>query len=1018
MKKTFTINKRIWFAFTLILGIQWTSFAQTTLKGTVTDEAGTEPIIGAIIQIKGTSQGTATDIYGNYELKVDSFPCTIVASYIGYVTREIPLASDTKELNITMIIDPEDEEIVIVGYGEQTKHDLVGAVSKVDPEETKTIPVGSFDAQLQGKATGVQVATNSGVPGSDVFIRVRGATSINASNDPLYVIDGVFVNNQSLQNTSANGLAQDRATSPMADINPNDIESIEILKDASAVAIYGSRGANGVVIVTTKRGTFGAEKVKINFNASEGLTWAPQNRIWKATTGPEQAMLLNEYNRNMGNPEPFRPADQVVNGVAGRGLPSEQPTYDRLSYLYQTGHIRNYDLSFQGGSATTKYYVGAGYNFQDAVWKPMDFQRQSLKFNLDQKIGRKVTVGISNTLTRVHRNQARPANGGNGTLLQASLSVPTYLPIFDQNGTPLKWVNFDNIYTLTSNVNIWSNSYHYIGNVYLDWEIIKDLKFHTSTSLDYNIYDENQYWQKSTILGSAGGLGTKSVTQSSQLMNEQTLRYVRTFARRHNTGILVGNTLQAVELTNATANGQNFPNDAFTQVSAAAVQTASQSKTNSTLASFFSRIDYNFNHKYYLELTGRLDGSSRFGANNKWGFFPAIGTAWRINKENFMANVKTISNLKLRASYGITGNQAGIGDFASRGLWNAGYGYSDKAGSAEGPGTAPYQAANPDLKWERTAQFSTGLEVGLFKDRINVELNYYNKYTTDLLLNIPVPASTGYTFYTANYGAVSNKGFELGIQTVNVETKSFTWTTELTMSRNNNRVKKIPSPVQGFDSRNLTSIQQGYSLYSYWVYNQTGVDPQTGNIQIEDVNHDGKITADDRKIMGSIWPKLFGGFNNKFTYKGIDLGIYFIYSYGNKTWNQNEALGEQGGTLGDNRVLMEGQLDRWTTPGQQTMVPRLTAANYQYFEVSRFLEDASFIRLRSLTLGYTLPKKWSGAIKAEKIRFYFTGTNLFLITKYTGSDPESNLGQGNLQGYDYDTPPQPRTVQLGLNLTL
>ena len=1009
-------SKKIWIVLFLIIGIQYVGMSQTTIKGRLTDEAGVEPIIGAVLQVKGTNTGAVSDVDGNYELKIDTFPAVVIVSYVGYITREIELASATSELNITMIIDQE-EEIIIIGYGEQTKHDLVGAVSKLDPAETKTIPVGSFDAQMQGKATGVLVATNSGVPGSDVFIRVRGATSINAGNDPLYVIDGVFVNNQSLQNNTANGLTQERATSPMADINPNDIESIEILKDASAVAIYGSRGANGVVLVTTKRGTWGAEKVKINFNASEGLTWAPENRIWKTTTGPEQAMLLNEYNRNMGLPEPFRPADQVVNGVAGRGLPQDQPTYDRLSYLYQTGHIRNYDLSFQGGSAKTRYYIGTGYNYQDAIWKPMDFQRISLKVNLDQKIGRKLIVGMSNTLTHTYRDQARPANGGNGTLLQASLSIPAYLPIFDANGTPLKWVNFDNIYTLTSNVNLWSTSYHYIGNMYADWEIIKNLKFHTGTSIDYNIYDENQYWQKSTNLGAAGGLGTKSITQSTQVMNEQTLRYNTTFVKRHNVGALIGNTLQAVSLTNVTANGQSFPNDAYTQISAAAVQTGSQYKTNNSLVSFFTRVDYNYNHKYYVEFTGRADGSSRFGENNKWGFFPAVGTAWRINKENFMSNVKTISNLKWRNSYGITGNQS-IGDFASRGLWNAGYGYSDKVGVAEGPGTAHYQIANPGLKWERTAQFSTGIELGLFKDRINIEANYYNKYTTNLLLNTPLPASTGFASYTANNGAIRNKGFELGIQTVNIENKNFTWTTELTVSRNINTVEKLPNTVQGFDTRNLTSIQEGYSLYSYWVYNQTGVNSQTGAIEIEDVNKDGKITAADRKIMGSVFPKFFGGFNNKVTYKGFDLGVFFIYSYGNKTWNQNEALGEQGGTLGDNRVLMAGQLDRWTTPGQETMVPKLTAANYSYFEVSRFLEDASFIRLRSLTLGYTFPTRWSSAVKAEKIRFYFTGTNLFLITKYTGSDPESNLGQGNLQGYDYDTPPQPRTIQFGLNLTL
>ncbi len=1021
MKKYYFKHLKIYWLVIFITTFNFYTQAQTdgvTIEGTAIDATNNEPLVGANVIIKSGKDssvvgGATVDVDGKFSFFTKAeFPFTLRIDLIGYVSQKIDIYEQPEgPLDIKLKIDNLLDEVVVVGYAEQNKKDVVGAVSKIDPSATKTIPTGSFDAQLQGKAPGVQIGTNSGVPGSDVFIRVRGATSINASNDPLYVIDGVFVNSTSLQNLTANGLAQDRATSPMADINPNDIESVEVLKDASATAIYGSRGANGVVLVTTKRGNWGADKVKINFNASEGTTQAPKERIWKTTTGPEQAMLLNEYNRNMGLAQPFT-------ATSGRGLPQDQPTYDRMSILNQTGHLHNYDLSLQGGSKNTRYYIGGGYNYQDAVWKPMSFERESFKFNLDQKINSRVSVGISNTFTRTYRNQGRPANGGNGTLLQASLSIPTYLPIFDANGTALKWVNFDNISTLTSRVNLWSTSLHYIGNIYADVQVLKNLKFRTTFGIDYNNYDENQYWQKSTILGASGGLGTESVTSSTQAINEQTLRYTKTIGTKHNLGVLVGNTIQAVYLNNSTANGQNFPNDSYTQISAAATQTAYQSKSSSALASFFGRVDYNYARKYYLELTARADGSSRFGANNRWGYFPAVGAAWRIKEENFLKDVKQISNLKLRASYGITGNQAGINDFASLGLWNAGYGYSDKVGTSEGPGTAPFQASNPDLKWEKTAQFSTGLDVGLFKDRINFEFNFYRKYTTDVLLNIPVPASSGFTSYTANYGEISNTGFEIGLQTVNIKTKNFTWNTEINASQNNNKVEKIPAPINGFDSRNLATIQQGSPLYSYWVYNQTGVNPQNGDIQIQDVNGDGKITAADRQILGSTWPKLFGGINNTFTYKGIDLGVFFTYSIGNKVWNQNEALGEQGGTLGDNRVLMAGQLNRWTTPGQETMVPKLTAANYSYFEVSRFLEDGSFLRLRSLTLGYTLPQKITSIVKVEKLRIYFTGTNLLLFTKYTGSDPESNLGQGNLQGYDYDTPPTPRTIQFGLNVTL
>lgn len=1012
MKKK--LNILSWLSIFLIsIGIQAQDakpLIQSKLNGTIVDGITNEPIIGASINIKGTTHGVSTDLDGKFYFQTgQKFPYTLIVTYIGYKNKEvvvdgspvlIKLAQDVQELN----------ELVVVGYGTQKRKDIIGSVSKVDPAGTKNIPEASFDAQLQGKAVGVQINSNTGVPGSDVFIRVRGATSINAGNDPLYVIDGVFVNNTSLQN-----IAQDRATSPLADINPSDIESIEVLKDASAIAIYGSRGANGVVIVTTKRGSY-SQKTKVEFNASEGLAWAPEDRIWKTTTGPQHALLVNEYNTNMGKSLPFRPVTEIINGVAGRGLPEDQPTYDRMSILNRTATLRNYDLSIQGGSNTTRYYLGGGYNYQESIWKPMSFNRGSFKFNLDHKINNAVSIGTSNTFTRSYRDQARPANGGNGTLLQASLNIPTYLPIFAEDGTPLKWVNFDNIDVLTNTVNLWSTSYHYVGNVFLDINISEKFKFHSNFGLDYNSYEENEYWDTRTILGSAGGKGTESVTRSSTAINEQTLTYNDSFGN-HSFGALIGNTLQGVEVKNVSATGTNFPNNSYTQISSAATQTASQYKTNSGLVSFFSRVNYNYKRKYYTEFTVRADGSSRFGKNNKWGYFPAVGAAWKIKEENFLKDVSQISNLKLRVSYGSTGNQSGIADFASQGLWTGGYGYSDKVGSSEGPGTAPLQIANPNLKWEKTTQFSAGLDLGLFRDRVNFDFGIYNKYTTDVLLQIATPGSTGFSSYLTNFGEISNKGFELGITTVNIQTKDFTWKTDFNVSQNTNKIEKIPADIP-FAGRDLIRLQQGKPLYSYWLYKQLYVDPQTGDAVFEDVNKDGKITADDRQIVGNTWPKFFGGFTNNLSYKNFDLTIFFTYSLGNEIWNHNRMLGETGGTLDANRVLLASQLDRWTTPGQITDTPRLTADNYSRQENSRFLEDGSFLRLRSLTLGYTLPKELANKLRIQKLRAYFTGTNLLLFTKYTGSDPESNLGTANIQGYDYGTPPQPRTIQFGLNLAL
>ena len=1012
MKKKFYIVS--WFSIFLIsltiTAQNSTLLIQSKLEGTVVDQLKNEPVIGASVNIKGTTHGVQTDLDGKFYFQTgQKLPYTLIVSYIGYQTKEIIVDGSPVVIKLTQIIQ-ELDELVVIGYGTQKRQNLIGSVSKVNPAELKTIADVSFDAKLQGKAAGVQINSNTGVPGSDVFIRVRGATSINAGNDPLYVVDGVFINNTSLQN-----IAQDRATSPLSDINPADIESIEVLKDASAIAIYGSRGANGVIIVTTKRGNYN-QKTKVELNVSGGIGWAPKDRIWKTTTGPEHALLVNEYNRNMGTPQPFRPVSEVINGVAGRGLPEDQPTYDRMSILNQTAELRNVDLSIQGGSNTARYYLGGGYTYQESVWKPMSFDRASFKFNLDHKINNSISIGTSNTFSKSHRDQARPANGGNGTLLQASLNIPTYLPIFAEDGTPLKWVNFDNIDVLTNTVNLWSDSYHYVGNIYVDVNITKKLKFRSNFGIDYNNYNEGEYWDTRTILGSAGGKATESVTQSSTAINEQTLNYNTTFGN-HSFGALVGNTIQGVELKNVSATGTNFPNNAYTQISSAATQTASQFKSDSGLLSFFSRVDYNYDRRYYLEATIRADGSSKFGENNKWGYFPAVGAAWRIKEESFLKESDLISNLKFKVSYGLTGNQSGIPDFASQGLWTGGFGYSDKAGSSEGPGTAPLQIANPNLKWEKTAQFSTGFDLGLLNDKINVEFNYYNKYTTDVLLQIATPGTTGFSSYLTNFGEISNKGFELSISSINFQSKGFTWKTDFNVSQNINKIEKIPADIP-FAGRDLIRLQEGKPLYSYWLYKQLYVDPQTGNAVFEDFNKDGKITADDRQIVGNTWPKFFGGFNNTFEYQNFDLGIFFTYSFGNEIWNHNRMLGETGGTLDANRVLLHSQLDRWTTPGQITDTPRLTAENYSRQENSRFLEDGSFVRLRAITLGYTLPKEVTSKLRIQKFRLYFTGSNLLLFTKYTGSDPESNMGTGNIQGYDYGTPPQPRTIQLGLNLTL
>jgi TonB-linked SusC/RagA family outer membrane protein len=420
-----------------------------------------------------------------------------------------------------------------------------------------------------------------------------------------------------------------------------------------------------------------------------------------------------------------------------------------------------------------------------------------------------------------------------------------------------------------------------------------------------------------------------------------------------------------------------------------------------------------------LEGTFRADASSKFGANNRWGYFPGIGAAWRLKQEPFLQNVRAISDLKLRLSAGTAGNQNGISDFAALGLWNGSAQYSDNLTSGDKSGTAPSQLANPDLKWEKTATYNAGIDLGLFKDRILFDINLYYKYTTDALLNVPIPGSTGYSSVLANGGEVSNKGIEVGITSTNVRSKNFEWTTSFNIARNVNRAEKLISPIT-FEAREYIRTQQGEPLGSYWLYKQLYVDPQTGNAVFDDVDKDGKLTSADRQLMGNLIPDFFGGLTNRISYKGFDLNLLLTYQYGNKIYNFNRFILEGGGTRDASRSILKSQLGRWQKPGDVTDIPRLTffGNNYTIEQNSRFLEDGSFLRVKSLTLGYTLPAKITSKIGLEKVRLYAQGTNLWILTNYTGADPESSgSALQNRQGLDTATPPQPVGIQFGANLS-
>ncbi|WP_257658374.1 SusC/RagA family TonB-linked outer membrane protein [Parapedobacter lycopersici] len=999
-----------------------TPLINSTLDGLVVDAVTKEPLAGASLQLQGVTHSTKTNSRGRFQfITGQQFPYTIIVSFIGYKSRSV--VADGSPITIELEPDATGlDEVVVVGYGTQRRRDLIGSVAKIAAEDISAIPVAGFDAQLQGTAAGLQVNSQSGVPGDAVVVRVRGASSINASADPLYIIDGVFVNNESLSSVDLGG----KATSPISDINPSDIESIEVLKDASATAIYGSRGANGVIIITTKRGNY-EQPATITFNTLQGIAWADQNRLWKQTTGPEHALLVNEawINSGIDNPtlnqtyenRPFRPVNELINGVPGLRLPEEQKTYDRISDIFKTAQLQNYDLAVQGGGTVTRYYLGANYTSQEANLRPAHFQRGSFKVNLDQKVSDHFIVGTSNTLSYSHRNQVRAGTGPGTGIFQAALHTPTYQPKNNPDGTPFRQA-FENTDLLLTDVSVQTASLRYIGNVYGEVNFADYFTLRTSWSADYNNYDESEYNTDKTLRGAAGGLAISAITQNSTWINEQTLTYRRTFSDDHHIGALLGNTFQSNILKFTQAQGTGFPNSNYTQISAASVVTAEQGWTKVNLASFFARVDYNYRNKYYIEGSLRADGSSKFGANNRWGYFPSVGVSWRLKEEAFLRDVNAISDIKLRASLGILGNQNGINNFAALGLWSGGANYLAVPGGTDQSGTRPSQLANPDLRWEKTRQFDAGLDLGFLNNRLALTVDYYNKYTTDLLLPLPIEAISGFSSYYANSGEISNKGVEFSILSTNIATSKLRWTTQFNFTRNWNRVEQLDFPLV-YGSRDMARNEAGYPLYSFWLYKQLYVDPQTGAAVFEDVNGDGNITVADRQLLGDANPKFFGGLTNNITFGAFDFNVLFTYQYGNKVVSFDRILMEGGGTKGGNRSILAYNLNRWQQPGDVTDVPRATSVgnNYGIEQSSRFLEDGSFIRLKTLMVGYTLPGNAAAKLGLKALRLYAVGSNLWLLTNYLGPDPESvHTADQNARGIDVGTAPQPISFQLGINL--
>ena len=1018
------------------------------VTGTVTSADDKQPIPGASVVIKGTTRGTQTNANGAYTLQIPGGTATLVFSFVGTNTQEVSLgnrssvdvqlSADTRSLN----------EVVVVGYGTETKSSLTGNVAQISGQTIQNIPVPTFEQAIQGRAAGVFVESQNGKLGQGIKVRVRGSSSVSAGNEPLYVVDGIILTTDSQSNNGS-------ATSPLADLNYNDIASINILKDASASAIYGSRASNGVVLITTKKGTSG--KTKINLNYYTGTSQATRQREF--LNAAEYVAIERRAAVGAGVYD-FR------TGASGYG--SEQEAIDDYSSFaesrlkrYSAGNddyttaavntnwqdqvlrkasVSQYDLNASGGNDKTRFYVSGQYLNQNGILVGNKFQRLSTRLNLDHTINDRLTTGMKLSVARTQNNRLSNDNQFSTPLQIVALSPIT--PVIDPRTNLLSGL-LDNATGLpNSNYPVYYNPligiqnsqyttvvYRTIGNLFLNYQITPGLAFHSEAGTDLLFQNEESYYGRLTDTGkSVGGSGNNYATNVINYTLNNFLSYDRTIGL--NTFDVTGGISYQQSNTNSNSvTGQGFVSDAYqTLASAATITAGSSSRTAYSFLSYFARANYKFNNRYLLALSGRIDGSSRFGANNRYGFFPAASVGWLLSEEAFLKNQKVFSYLKLRASYGLTGN-AEINNFASRGLYSltdpvslVKYSYVGTAGQA------PTQLANPDLKWESTAQADIGLEFGFLSDRLTGEVDYYQKKTRDLLLNTNVPGTTGFSTRLANIGKLENKGVELVLNTRNV-VGTFTWSTNFNIAMNRNKITDLNGQV--IQGQALNRAIEGQPIGVFYGREFAGADPANGDAlyYLNTTNADGttdRTTTNDynaaqQVVLASPNPKFTGGISNNFGYKGFDLSLFFQGVQGNQIFNGGGQYMSASASNGfDNQT--SDQLKYWDKPGDITNVPepRLFFGNGTNSS-SRYLSDGSYLRLKTLTVGYTLPQTLTNRAKLQKVRVYVAAQNLLTITSYKGWDPEVNAdyAASNItQGFDFYSAPQPKTITAGINIGL
>ena len=999
------MRKSLLLGLALLITAGMAAFAQDrTISGKVTSAEDGSAVPGVNVVVKGTTTGSVTDIDGNYKFSIPSEGGILIFSFIGLETLEIEIGSRSV-IDVSMAGDVEQlEEIVVTGYGTTLKTEFTGASSSVSQETLNRLPIISADQALQGQASGVQVVSASGTPGGGISIRVRGQTSISASNDPLYVVDGVPVVSGNLQQNNFGG----QTGNALAGLNPDDIQSIEVLKDASSTAIYGARAANGVVMITTKRGDTGKTKIDIGYTRGFGT---PTNVI-DVLGSDDWEMIKNEARTNDGLP----PFDY------GASENADVET-DWLDAVFRTADIHQFNLSVSGGNDKTKFFISGSYRDEEGTMGATDangeekgssYSRATARFNLDHKSSEKFSMGTSIGLSFDLNSRIQNDNNIYGVLSTALLTAPN-IPIYEDDGTFSDQPPFANPVRSLTLPRFDNKTRKVIGNVYFNYEFIEGLSLRLDASLDYTQLVEDHYVQASTFQGAPSGVGRYNVNEFTTTVLEPTIRYSKLIGSNHNLTAVVGTTFQERTNFRNSVSGNGFSRESLTYLASAANITAGSSlRRDYTFNSIFGRANYAYMGKYMATATIRRDGSSRFGPDNRFGTFWAFSAGWNFSDESFMAGLDWLSYGKIRASYGKTGNDR-IGEFAYLGTWSGGANYLDQ------PASTTLNIANNELKWEETTTMDVGLDLALFNNRLSLSAGYFDGSTVDLLYANPIPQSTGFATVQDNIGEIRNWGWEFDVTAVALDlSNGFRWNVSANISFLNNQVVSLLDP-EPIDSGFGSAIIEGEPLNTFYVYDFQGVNPATGNSIYRDVDGNGIINAEDRAVVGNYQPDFLGGFTNDFSYKGITLSAFFQFIKGVDIYNNTRQFMEHLGT--SSWGMDASVLRRWQNPGDITDMPRAATGStvgLNNADNSRFLEDGSYLRLKNVTLSYDLPSTMLGKAGIRAVKVFVTGTNLWTITEYSGFDPEVNVfnNTSTAQGTDFLTFPQSKQIFFGVKLGL